>query len=90
MRVLPSNCTNGSITVSAATSTSASMTQVSGRKMVTPCGHQAAGRRRAHGGVQRHQLGDGVCAQHFGCLGGLNGHHALACRAQQPGHIGQV
>jgi hypothetical protein len=34
--VRPSNCTKGSITVSAATSTPASMTQVSGRKMVTP------------------------------------------------------
>ena len=36
MRVRPSNCTNGSMTVSGATATPSSMTQVSGRWMVTP------------------------------------------------------
>ena len=34
--VSPSNCTKGSITVSAPTTTLASITEVSGRKIVTP------------------------------------------------------
>jgi hypothetical protein len=47
-------------------------------------GHQAAGGGGAQRRVQRDQLGDGVGAQHLGCIGGLNGDHALAGERSRP------
>ena len=66
------------------------MTQVSGRKMVTPW----AIRRRAVAArmvcVQVHHLGDGVGAQHLVHAPGLQGHDALAVGDQQGGNVRQV
>ena len=54
--------------VSASTSTSASITQVSGRKMVTPAAISRLAVADAHGCVERDQFGDGVGPQHFGSV----------------------
>ena len=66
------------MTVSASISTSASITQVSGRKMVTPAAISRDRQCRAELCVERHQLGNGVGAQHLVRIVGLDGHHALA------------
>ena len=78
------------MTVSAPTVTSASMTQVSGRKMVTPCGHQAARGGGAHGLVEVHHLGDGVGAEDLVDAFGLEGDDAPAVGDQHGGDVGEV
>ena len=78
------------MTVSGPTLTSASMTQVSGRKIVTPFGHQAACGGEAHGCVEVHHLGDGVGAENLVDAVGLDGDDALAVGDEHGGDVGEV
>ena len=78
------------MTVSGPTLTSASMTQVSGRKMVTPAAMRRLGGGEAHGGVEVHHLGDGVGAEDFVDGVGLDGDDALAFGDEHGGDVGEV
>ncbi len=90
MRVAPRSWTKGSRTVSGPTSTSASMRQVSGRKMVTPAAMRRARGGETEGGVEVHHLGDGVGAEDLVDALGLDGDDALAVFDQQGGDVGEV
>ena len=78
------------MTVSGPTVTSESMTQVSGRKMVTPWAIRRLARVHAHGGVEVHHLGDGVRAEDFIDTVGLKRDYAEAVGDQHGGDVGEV
>ena len=78
------------MTVSAPTSTSLSMTQVSGKRIVTPwsmnCRHFA---RRICWSISD-QFGASIASQDFVGIVGLHGHHALPGLGQNRSHVCEV
>ena len=76
-RVLPRNWTKGSMAVSAPTSTSLSITHVSGKNngdaLAISCWHLAS----AHVLIDLREFGAGVAAQNFVGIAGLHGDDAL-------------
>ena len=89
-RVVPRSWTLGSMMVSAPTSTSLSMTQVSGIKNRDPFVHQLAAFGHAHVLVDLGQLGASVATQHFVGIAGLHRDHALPGFRENRSHIGEI
>ncbi len=78
------------MTVSGPTVTSESMTQVSGRKMVTPCGHQAASGVSAHGWSRCIISAMVLAPRTSSTLSGLESDDAAAVGDEHGGDVGEV